>query len=328
MPCAEVLRGEYLRFLMLVLALLLAIALLYALADLHLSDYHSSFEGDPDVILFGVQKGGTTSLTALLTRRFGLYVVSGPNSESQFFSRNFNDFEFNKYIEGFSAHRREYGNRQSFDGSTTYFGLAKEVIHRMKSLYSPESFRRKKFILSLREPISREFSWFAHSYGESKKLNPNFHDTFHDFIHRIFSSSGTPYGFYIQHLKDLLDVLPRDQLFIYNFEMMVGEKGDDVINRLMYFLGQPPVYASEPLFPHANSRANHFEGVEEEEQIHVVMCSDIRFLNQTFSAANAGLVDFINSHPLRPISEPLFVPFEERFADKCVEDDGTEVYLY
>ena len=310
-------------------SLLLAIAfLLHALAELRLSDYHSSFEGDPDVILFGVQKGGTTSLTTLLTKRLNLYVISGYDSESHFFSNKFNDKEFNRYIEGFNAHRRGQSSRPSFDGSTTYFGLAKEVIHRMKSLYSPESFRRKKFILSLREPISREFSWFAHWFGDSKKVDPNFHDTFHDYTHRIFSNSGTPYGFYMQHLKDLLEVLPRDQLFIYNFEMMVGEKGDDIINRLMYFLGQPQVYARGNLFPHANSRSTHIYGAEEEEQIHVVMCSDIRFLNQTFSAANAGLVDFINSHPLRPISEPLFVPFEERFADKCVEDDGTEVYLY
>ena len=308
--------------------LLISSQLFHALAYLRLSDYHSSFEGDPDVVLLGVQKGGTTSLTLLLVRRFDLYVVSGPNSESQFFSRNYNDYEFNKYIEGFSEHRKERGNHPSFDGSTTYFGFAKDVINRMKSLYSPESFRKKKFILSLREPIAREFSWFAHCYGESKKLNPNFHDTFHDFIRRIFSDSRTPYGFYMQHLKDLLTVLPRDQLFIYNFEMMVGEKGDDVINRLMYFLGQPQVYSRENLFPHANSISTHFGGDEQEvEQIHVVMCSDIRFLNQTFSAANAGLADFINADANRPISEPHFLPFEERFSEKCVEDDGTEVYL-
>ena len=307
--------------------LLIGIIFFHAAAQLHLADYQSSFEGDPDIILFGVQKGGTTSLTTLLTRQLKLYVISGTDSESHFFSLRFNDNEFNKYIKGFSDHRKEIGNLPSFDGSTTYFGLAKDVIHRMKALYSPESFRKKKFILSLREPIAREFSWFAHSYGEEKKLNPNFHDTFHDFIRRIFENSRTPYGFYMQHLKDLLEVLPRDQLFIYNFESMVGESGDDVLNRLLYFLGSKPVYAKEPLFPHANSREKHFDGAEEEAQIHVVMCSDLRFLNQTFSAANVGLVDFINSHPLRPISEPDFLPFYERFEDKCIEDDGTEVSL-
>ena len=308
--------------------LLSSILLFHAAAELHLSNYHSSFEGDPDVVLLGVQKGGTTSLTAVLVRRLGLYVISGPNSESHFFSLNFNDDHFNKYIKGFIDHRNEIGNRPSFDGSTTYFGSAKDVIHRMKALYSPESFRKKKFILSLREPIAREFSWFAHSYGEEKKLNPKFHDTFHDFIRRIFETSKTPYGLYMQHLKDLLEVLPRDQLFIYNFEMMVGEKGDDVLNRLLYFLGQPLVYSRNSLFPHANSRTTHIDVAKEDEQIHVVMCSDLRFLNQTFSAANVGLVDFINSHPLRPVSEPEFLPFYERFVDQCIEDDGTEVSLY
>lgn len=108
--------------------------------------------------------------------------------------------------------------------------------------------------------------------------------------------------------------------------MMVGETGDDVINRLFYYLGEPPVYARDNLLPHRNPMSAHYSKSEEIEHVHVVQCSDIRFLNQTFAAANQGLVEFINSHPDKPISEPGFPEFSERFSQKCVEEDGTEVY--
>ena len=300
-------------------------------ATLRISDYNSSFVGDPDVILIGVQKGGTTSLTGLLAKLLKLFVFSGPNSESHFFSSSFNDNTFNSYIEGFDEHRKEVGDRKSFDGSTTYFPSA-EVFRRMKRLYSPECLRKKKFILSLREPISRDFSWFSHYFGECKKGDygfcpshggPDFHDTFHDYVKR-----GSSYGYYLKHLKDILAIIPRDQLFIYNFEIMVGEQGDDAINRLLYFVGEQPVYSKENLFPHVNVREYHYKGLVEEDHYHEILCSDIRYLNQTYQNLNKGLEDFINLHPDKPVSEPHFLPFSERFSEKCIEDDGSEVYLY
>lgn len=111
--------------------------------------------------LLEFRRGGTTSLTDLLVHQLQLFVISGPNSESQFFSYRYNDRDFNNYIDRFTNHRKEQGNLKSFDGSTTYFRFAKDVFQRMKALYTPESLQRKKFVLSLREPVSREFSWFA-----------------------------------------------------------------------------------------------------------------------------------------------------------------------
>ena len=315
--------------------LLLGCCLRTSLAVLRIADYSGSFEGDPDVFLIGVQKGGTSSLTQLLVDDLKLFVVTCPDSEAHFFSFKFRDQEFYRYIEGFKAHREAVGNRPGFDGSTTYFPYA-EAFRRMKALFSPESLKRKKFILSLREPISRDFSWFNHIYGECKKQNigycPHpggyyFHDTFHDYVLRIFRSTMSPYGFYLQHLKDILDIIPRDQLFIYNFEMMIGEKGDDLTQRLLYFLGYSPDILKDNRFPHANPRSKHYDGLIERESVHKVLCSDLRFLNRTYAAANEGLVYFINSHPQRPVSEPPFSDFSERFTEKCIDDDGTEIFL-
>ena len=316
--------------------LLLGALLRISQAVLRISGYQSSFDGDPDVFLIGVQKGGTSSLTQLLVDDLKLFVTTCPDSEAHFFSLKFHDQEFYRYIEGFKSHRRMVGDRPSFDGSTTYFPSA-EAFHRMKALFSPDSLRKKKFILSLREPISRDFSWFNHIYGECKRQNigycPHpggyyFHDTFHDYVQRTFTSAQSPYGFYLQHLKDILAVIPRNQLFIYSFEMMTGEKGDDVLRRLLYFLGYSPDILKENRLPHENPRSKHYDGLVEKESVHKVLCSDIRFLNQTYAAANEGLVDFINSHPDRPVSEPPFPEFAERFSERCIDDDGSEIYLF
>lgn len=313
--------------------LVLACQLLLAVAEMRISDYQSSFEGDPDVFLIGVQKGGTTSLTSLLVHQLKLYVISGATSEAHFFSAKFNDDEFNKYIAGFNRHRNEFGNLKGFDGSTTYFPSA-IVFQRIKDLYSPESLRRKKFILTLREPISRDFSWFTHYYGECKKFrhsycpnpaSPKFHDTFHDYIQR--SRGRSKNSEYLQNLKDMLKFIPRDQIFIYNFESITGDEGDDTINRLLYFLGEEAVYRRGNLLPHVNTRSSHYKDREGDEVTHEILCSDIRSLNQTYAALNEGLIDFINKHPDKPVSEPVFLPFTERVSEKCVEDDGSLVYL-
>ena len=133
--------------------LLLLLLIKDTLATLRLSDYNSSFVGYPDVMLLGVQKGGTTSLYYLLVKILKLYVNSG-KKEAHFFSFNFNDDAFNNYITGFDEMRSLYGDLPTFDGSPSYFDIPK-AWDNIKSLYSPECLRQKKFILSLREPVAR-----------------------------------------------------------------------------------------------------------------------------------------------------------------------------
>ena len=125
----------------------------------------------------------------------------------------------------------------------------------------------------------------------------------------------------------MLKFIPRDQIFIYNFESITGDEGDDTINRLLYFLGEEAVYRRGNLLPHVNTRSSHYKDREGDEVTHEILCSDIRSLNQTYAALNEGLIDFINKHPDKPVSEPVFLPFTERVSEKCVEDDGSLVYL-
>ena len=303
-----------------------------AFAWLSISDYHSSFDGYPDVFLIGAAKAGTTSIAYFLVDALRLYVESGGRKEPIFFSY-FNDKCFNEYIAGFNEEKKRYGNLPTLDGSVAYFAR-EDVWIKMKRLYSPDCLRKKKFILSLREPIATDVSWFHHYYGNCLRNapgeycphpgGPDFHDTFHDCVVRL-DLNPIRHGFYLRNLKRILKVISRDQLFILSFESLISEDRQDTIDRLLRFLEINSTVASGALFPKANSAEHRCQGFCEKTKTNEFLCSDFRYLNQTYSEVNAGLVEFINSDPNRPPFEPVFRPFAERLSVKCREADGSLV---
>ena len=116
-------------------------------------------------------------------------------------------------------------------------------------------------------------------------------------------------------------MIPRDQVFIFSFESLVGEEGQDTIVRLLQFLGVGSAESSASLFPKENSAEKRCEGICEEAGLHEFLCSDFRHLIETYSEVN----EFINLDPNRPPSEPVFRPFTERRPEKCKEADGSLV---
>ena len=311
--------------------LLLSLLLDSISARLNLSDYNGTFDGYPDVILLGVQKGATTSLNTFLLFEMKLFVPTFRNKEPNFFSRNFNDEFFNLYIRGFDESKQLYGDLPTFDASPSYFSSS-IIWTNLKKLYSPESLRKKKFVLSLREPVVRDISWFHHFFGNELKLNgPEVKNqenisSFHDYVQSRAFQLDRP-GCYLPYLKLALEVINRDQIFILNFESLEGDEQENTLNRLLYFLGGKPIYKRRAVLPKINRAKDHCGEYCNENVLHEFLCSDLHHLNETYSSLNEGLVDFINSDPNRPVSEPVFKPFKERITDMCLDDDGSLVYF-
>ena len=313
---------------------ILSIYLVNSLASvsLHIEDYDHNFVGDPDVFIIGNQKGGTTSLSSLLTDQLGYFVESFGRKEPHFFDALFDDQFFTAYVAGFRNERQKRGTDVLTLDATPAFFRNDFAVYRVEKLYSPDCLRQKKFVLILREPVNRDFSWFVNLYGECKKRDSplcpqpggeQFHDTFHDYVERNYrKGTFVSDGFALHHLKRLLSVIPRDQVFIINFESLTDERQQETLNRLFYFLGVPPKYSADPLMPHSNHKETHCEEHCEDWHQHKVLCSDIRFLNEMYSNANKGLLDFINSGLNRPASEPIFGPYSESFPLACVEDEN------
>lgn len=298
--------------------------LLSVITAFRISDYNSSFVGAPDIFIIGAHKAGTTFLSGLLVNYLKLCVQSNGVNEPHFFDQNFNDDGFIRYIDGFKN-----DDKITLDATSSYFRTP-IVWDRLKKLYSSDCLRQKKFILILRAPIVRELSWLSHYFRECKKHDApfcsfpggsSFNDTFHDYVKRTFQDveelSGD--GFYIQNIQNLLKVVSRNQVFILNFESLFGDKQTDTINRLLYFIGKSPVYSTKELLPYESSRLSQCEGDCDAFSFQV-LCSDLKFLHETYSKANEGLIDFINFQPFRPISEPHFLPFTEKISRNCTED--------
>ena len=249
--------------LLIVLLIALPVILIGAEDTLRISDYNSSFMGYPDVILIGVQKGGTTSLAYFLVNIKKLYVESWDSKEQHFFSFHFDDAAFNHYISGFEWSRIRHGDLPTFEGSPSYFSFP-HTWENMRRLYSPESIRKKKFILTLREPTIRDISWYRHFHGkdikeqmkdDSPDSELDLHGSFHDYVSSM-KASGHMEGDYLSRLKRVLELVHRDQLFILSFEALTGDREVDTLNRLLFFLGHSPIYLRGSVFPKHNTAAS------------------------------------------------------------------------
>jgi hypothetical protein len=147
---------------------------IYAI-EYKLSDYNSSFDGSPDVFIIGAQKGGTTALAEILVHLKVCALTQPYLKEPQFFSYGFNDQAFNEYITGivvplcyllsinhfnqctilgFNNEKAKNPLQLTVDASPNYFGEYDSLVN-IQKLYSPASIAKKKFILILREPVSR-----------------------------------------------------------------------------------------------------------------------------------------------------------------------------
>jgi hypothetical protein len=69
---------------------------------LKLSQYNASFDGPPDVFIFGVQKGGTTALAEVITRLQVTTFLKKDVKEPQFFSYSFTQDMFEEYMNGYN----------------------------------------------------------------------------------------------------------------------------------------------------------------------------------------------------------------------------------
>jgi hypothetical protein len=124
----------------------------------------------PNFFLIGAAKGGTTSLYILLTMHPEICV--GTRKEVRYFSapKNFSkDAPKRGYSNSFAAsklHQCTEGN-YTIDGTPEYI-FSKDAPEHIAAAYSPESLKKKKFLLVLREPVSRHFSWYLHKIRECK----------------------------------------------------------------------------------------------------------------------------------------------------------------
>lgn len=304
------------------------------------SNHHSTYSNPillkekPDFFIIGVQKGGTTSLHDLM--------IKNPNiCEDVFKEKHFfdNDYAFKK---GKLFYRSMFSNcshgRQSFDATPVFAIHA--VPERLKTIIHPEKLKSMKFILLLREPVSRDFSYYQHKVRSCSELingivpeydrefakascekvfpayktkNVKFAPiTFREYYHagqlkKVDSS-------YVQHLNNWLHVIGRNQLLIFSMQTLIKNTTDSM-ERIRSFLGLETGWGPVT-FPHDNNSSS----------IQAVLdCKTYDELKKYYDEHNRGLEVYLTS-PYRPPEEPPFSPFENTRA-MCV-DQKTQPDLF
>ena len=108
----------------------------------------------PDVFVIGTMKGGTTSIHDLFIDHANL-CTSNDDGEPHYFDRK--GMSRQHYIDAFKYCK---SSQLSIDKTPSYIrvnGVAKSI----KNSYTKENLHKKKFILSLREPIARMYSEYG-----------------------------------------------------------------------------------------------------------------------------------------------------------------------
>jgi hypothetical protein len=110
----------------------------------------------PDVFLFGAPKCGTTATFAVLVNH---EAFCHPASKEPTFFGTEDVAKGEDFYRAYFNASQPHTCRLSFD-ATPYFGFILGAIPDIVSSYEPSDLKTKKFIIILREPAKRFFSWY------------------------------------------------------------------------------------------------------------------------------------------------------------------------
>jgi hypothetical protein len=175
--------------------------------------------------LLGVQKGGSSSMYEFLVQH--PLLCGGRHKEPHFFDH----LNVNITPPSSSKARLEYMNlfptvkkcnlvagARYIDGSTV-FGRMEKNARNMFQFFSSDERNSLKFIVLLREPVSRDYSWYEQVIRDKLIAGVLLEDltTFKEYDTKGLSSTITHVhrsGMYVEQLKQFLKYFRRDQILV------------------------------------------------------------------------------------------------------------------
>jgi hypothetical protein len=291
-------------------------SLLHASGNLQSNSGSSKHGRHPDYFIIGCPKCGTTSLQDLFRSNKGLCTFD--HKESHYFDKLKNYNVGPKFWQYRSRCHHGY-----LDATPAYFATP-EVPERMIESFTPLEAKKKKFILILRDPVVRAYSWYNHMLGICiMSLRRYFKDKHNNTMpaagwnvtdmcevdhcvplkcrengqfmqitqERKYLSSFKDYehpvevGFYDEHLARWMRHFSRDQLFIVNFDTLVANT-PDTMKRMVQFLGLPIGFPNDVELPKDN--AAKFSGAAD--------CVTRDWLTELYAPHLQGLYAFLEGN--------------------------------
>jgi hypothetical protein len=222
---------------------------------------------DPNFLIVGAQKAGTTSLHFYLSQH--PKIVGSTPKEVRFFDRD------DRYRLGRNWYRKAFIDVKRPFGAYKYFEATPEYLYRLDAAERIYKFNPDiKIIILLREPVKRAYSaWNMYrDFLDSGKPLPSvfnngyIHDTENNIMKELYQSGIFPTfeqavradiakyktssplqepsfirrGVYYPQVKKYLDVFGAENVKIIAFNDLLNERKIETLNEILSFIELPP----------------------------------------------------------------------------------------
>lgn len=283
----------------------------------------------PELFLIGAMKCGTTTLFDLLTQH--PQICNDAHKEKHYYDKA------EEYQKGYKFYMSMFEgcdpNLFYLDATPRYVNID-EVPSRLLETYGKSLLATKKFILILREPISRHYSEYQmrvrvckyafKDADEEKRIDRNcdritanweewsvkghwaarekelIFYTFAEWLESEDGSHEISRGHYIQHVTAWLQYVDRSQLFIINFSSLLSST-PDTMTRLSKFIGLKTDWGDKAILPvpaYASRKPETY-----------IDCKSYDYLDNYYKKINQNIISFINDDVNKNEYEPYFSPF-------------------
>lgn len=274
----------------------------------------------------GAQKAGTTAVAEyLFVKLDDVVCVATPVNGLSYTSKETHYFD--NFFQDISYYYGLYEHCNSsvpivMDATPNYINNAPRIYE----TYEKEGLSQEvKIMITLREPVSREISWYQHLLREHARNNtapwvqeclnedgePKTFDEFIDsyILPSIIAPEPWDFGLYAHWLKKWFDLFPRENILIATYSDLKANE-TDFLERLHEFLGLPlegaPLKADE---------SNSIHSKLEEP----IPCEVQYRLAEVFEPANQELYDLLEAHPGPSMEHSPFTKFNFTCKDPVVK---------
>lgn len=295
----------------------------------------------PTIFIVGAQKGGALSLLDLITQH--PLLCSGITRDPGFFSDD------SKFAEGTAIYKKLFRDGKChknekysmYVDGTSILHIPK-VWSRIADTYDNDPEGRKlkdklKFIVVLREPVSRDYVLYQHNLRSKLRKGLKFEEikTFEEMSteseFKDENGQDTRYGRYVEQLLEFTKVFRRDQLLILNSHVLFEDVAS-LTRNIYQFINVP----NETIPNVALPRVNHYQETGtafESCAVHHIPEIDCTFrdrLGEYYESFNAQLYYWLKAtRDEANINEPPFSPiFSSYKLSPCSENSRLEFNTY
>ena len=285
----------------------------------------------PKIFILGAQKAGSSSLFAFLTKH--PLLCDGLHKEPHFFDHD-EDYKSGRdgYVKMFppvAKCAKNISASRYVDG-TTVLAASMKAMPRIDQFYNEDEKPLLKFIVLLREPVSRDYSWYQQKTRDAVFSGSSFSDlkTFGETVAYEQSTNNHSHsllhGQYLEQLEYVVKYFKREQVLILNSGDFFKESAK-YMKIVSQFLGISFINAWKKQLPHED----HLDYKRFEVILHCLVqhipqfdCSSRNQLAEYYKPWNLRLYSWMRKtrHKAHAL-EPAFSSFDDLYKNvKCVND--------